>query len=273
METVFARDTFVPTKTNIMNIVKEFLNGKQESWFKEWFDTSFYHQLYANRNEKEASAFVDELIAELQPRENSLMLDLGCGTGRHARQLAKHGYSVTGLDLAPSSIRTARRTHTPGLQFYQHDMRQPFCVSRFNYVFSFFTSFGYFKTPEENNEVINNISMALKPNGLLMLDYLNVHYSENNAAGNEQKEIDGIVYHITRWHDNTHFHKHIEVADVIEGGKKFEYREQVEKLRLEDFDILFKRNGLKLEKVFGDYRLGEYDTELSPRLIMIAKKI
>jgi hypothetical protein len=53
---------------------------------------------------------------------------------------------------------------------------------------------------------------------------------------------------------------------------KFEYMEKVEKLRLVDFDILFKRNGLKLKKVFGDYSLNEYDPEYSPRLIMVVEK-
>jgi hypothetical protein len=53
----------------------------------------------------------------------------------------------------------------------------------------------------------------------------------------------------------------------------FEFTEQVEKLRLGDFDILFKKNGLKLKKVFGDYKLGNYDPDLSPRLIMVAEKI
>jgi hypothetical protein len=58
---------------------------------------------------------------------------------------------------------------------------------------------------------------------------------------------------------------------VLDQGK-FEYTEQVEKLRLEDFDILFKKNGLKLRKVFGDYKLGGYDTDISPRLVMVVEK-
>jgi len=254
-----------------MNNTMEFIIGQKAHWFKEWFDTSFYHQLYANRDENEAAAFVDNLIDELQPRDHSVMLDLGCGAGRHAKKLASHGYNVVGLDLAASSIRAAKKVHVPGVQFYQHDMRLPFCVSRFNYVFSFFTSFGYFKCAEENNEVVKNISMSLKPKGTLVLDYLNVNYSEDNQVDNEEKEIDGIIYHITRWNDATHFYKLIEI-DNIQAEGKFEYMEKVEKLRLVDFDILFKRNGLKLKKVFGDYQLNEYDPEYSPRLIMVVEK-
>ncbi len=253
-----------------MNI-QEFFKEKKEAWFKEWFDTSFYHQLYANRNETEAAAFVAELIAELQPAPGALMLDLGCGAGRHAKQLASHGFRVTGLDLAQSSINAAIHSRTAGAQFYRHDMRLPFGNARFHYVFNFFTSFGYFKSNLENNKVINNMAMSLKEGGTLVMDYLNVNYAEDHLVYVEKKEIDGIVYDITRWDDTTHFYKKIEVDKVLEEGK-FEFTEQVEKLRLEDFDILFKKNGLKLKKVFGDYKLGEYDPEFSPRLIMIAEK-
>ena len=255
-----------------MNIPATFIQQQQKSWFKDWFDTNFYHQLYASRDKTEATLFVKNLINELHPPENCTMLDLGCGAGRHAKQLAAYGYNVTGLDLSASSIRSAKQAHIPGTQFYQHDMRIPFCISRFNYVFSFFTSFGYFKTPEENNAVIYNIANSLKPKGTFVMDYLNVSFSEAHLVENEQKDIDGIVYNIHRWHNDTHFYKYIEVCDVLQNGN-FEYTEQVEKLRLTDFDILLKKNRLRLRKVFGDYSLDEYDPECSPRLIMIADKI
>ena len=254
-----------------MNNTLDFIIEKKASWFKEWFNTSYYHQLYAHRDHKEAAGFVNKLVEELQPAEHSVMLDLGCGAGRHAKQLALHGYTVIGLDLAATSIRAARREHVPGAQFYQHDMRLPFCISRFNYVFSFFTSFGYFKNEEENNEVIRNISMSLRPGGTLVMDYLNVNYAEEHIVEKEEKEIDGIIYHITRWNDASHFYKKIEIDDVLAEGR-FTCTEQVEKIRLEDFDILFRRNGLKLKKVFGDYSLNSYDPERSPRMIMIVEK-
>ncbi|MBL7699987.1 MAG: class I SAM-dependent methyltransferase [Chitinophagaceae bacterium] len=255
-----------------MQTIANFVKEKNQSWFKEWFDTNFYQQLYSNRSEKEASDFVDNLINYLKPGNSSTMLDLGCGTGRHARRLAAHGHCVTGLDLSPSGIRTAKKIHTPGTQFYQHDMRLPFCASRYQYIFSFFTSFGYFTTSEENDSVISNVSMALKSKGTFVMDYLNVGYAEEHMVQSESKEIDGVVYHISRWHDHTHFYKHIEVNDIHMHGVVHEYTEQVEKIRLNDFDILFRRHGLHLRNIYGDYKLNDYNTYSSPRLIMIAGK-
>ena len=240
-------------------------------WFKKWFDSSFYHQLYANRNEKEAADLIDELLSVLQPSLNSRMLDLGCGAGRHSKYLASKGFLVTGLDLASSSLQSAKKFETPGLQFYQHDMRLPFGKNYFDYVFSFFTSFGYFGSAAENNNVVHNISNALKPGGMVIMDYLNVAYSEKGMVPQEEKEIDGITYHISRWMDDKHFFKKI-VIDTIQADGSFEYTEQVAKLSLQDFESMFDRHGLEIQKVFGDYQLNEYDLKTSPRLILIAEK-
>jgi len=242
------------------------------TWFKHWFDSSFYHQLYANRDEKEAANFIDELLTELKPLQNSTMLDLGCGAGRHAKYLASKGFRVKGIDLAFSSIQQAKRSETFNLQFHQQDMRTPFGNNRFDYVFNFFTSFGYFREEEDNHKVISNIFNALKPGGILVMDYINVAWSEKRLIPAEEKEIDGIAYHLTRWTDDKYFYKKI-VIDDIQAEGSFEYTEQVAKLSLPDFENLFSSNGLHLQKVYGDYQLTGYDEYSSPRLILIAKKI
>ena len=240
-------------------------------WFKKWFDSSFYHQLYAHRNEQEACDFIDTLIESLQPAPGSRILDLGCGAGRHSKHLASKGFNVTGLDLAASSIQIARYAENESLQFYQHDMRVPFGRRYFNYVFNFFTSFGYFETDEENYTVMGNIANALKPGGVVMMDYLNVAYSEQRIVPKEEKIIDGVIYHITRFSDEKHFFKKI-VVDNIQKDGPLTYTEKVAKLRVEDFIALFSVQGLELQQVYGDYTLSTYNTKTSPRLIMIARK-
>ena len=53
-------------------------------WFKDWFNSDYYHILYKNRNDKEAKAFIDNLIENLNLTRNSKLIDIGCGKGRHA---------------------------------------------------------------------------------------------------------------------------------------------------------------------------------------------
>src|SRR5215218_11305382 len=119
-------------------------------WFKEWFDSAFYHKLYFNRDEKEAQAFISNLLSHLQPAATSRMLDAGCGRGRHARFLASKGFDVTGFDLSHNSIAYAKQFEAENLHFYQHDMRLPSWINYFDVTFNFFTSFGYFPTRREH---------------------------------------------------------------------------------------------------------------------------
>ena len=253
-----------------MKNIIEFKIENNANWYKQWFDSVFYHQLYSNRSEKEATDFIDALMDELEPPANSTMLDLGCGAGRHAKWLAAKGFNVTGLDLAASSIRSAKKYEKTNLRFAKHDMRDPFGKSRFDYVFNFFTSFGYFKNDEENHKVIRNIWHALKPGGSLVLDYLNVAWCEDRLVSEETKEVDGIIYHISRWTDEDFFYKKIAIENMPSGQSEFV--EQVAKFDLNDFDYMFERNGLKLEKIYGDYQLNEYDSVASPRMILLAKR-
>ena len=126
-------------------------------WFKNWFNSPYYHQLYFNRDEAEAAKFIDKLINYLNPTAGSLMLDVACGKGRHAIHLAEKGFDVTGIDLSEDSIKEALLSENEKLHFFLHDMRLPFYINYFDYAFNFFTSFGYFSTQREHDNAIRTI--------------------------------------------------------------------------------------------------------------------
>ena len=228
--------------------------------------------MYFNRDEKEAAAFIHLLLSRLQPPADALMLDIACGRGRHSRMLAEEGYDVTGIDLSPAGIEFAHPYENEKLHFFQHDMRLPFWVNYFDYAFNFFTSFGYFRTEREHYNAIRTIAHSLKPGGLLVLDYLNVHYAEDHLVHKSEKEIDGVNYYLTKWFDETHFYKKIVVEDD-QLDHPLEFTEKVAKFTLGDFNDMFSFHRLQVQEVFGDYQLGGYDVRKSPRLIMIAKKL
>lgn len=242
----------------------------QSEWFATWFDSPHYHQLYGARNDAEAARFVDALTARLEIRPDARVLDLGCGAGRHSRRLASKGFDVTGLDLAAGSIREARQHAHARLRFRRHDMRVPFGLDRFDCVFNFFTSFGYFTEPREHMAVLHNIAASLRPGGRLVLDYLNPRYAEARLVPEETIEIDGTAYVLTRWTDGRHFFKRIVIADSA--GGPVEYEERVARFSLDDFERMLTANHLALEMVYGDYGLSHYDAGQSPRMILVARK-
>ena len=243
----------------------------QETWFKDWFNSPYYHLLYFNRDDREAAAFIDKLINYLKPAPGSTMLDVACGKGRHSLQLADKGFDVTGIDLSEDSINEALQHETDTLHFYRHDMRLPFWINYFQYAFNFFTSFGYFNTRRENDDAIRTIAQAIRPNGTFVMDYLNVHYAEDHLIHQSEKTIDNVNFIITKWYDETHFYKKVIIED--EGLQEaLVFTEKVAKFSLGDFTEMFAYQGLQIQEVFGDYNFSNYDTRKSPRLVMIAKK-
>lgn len=242
-----------------------------QEWYKDWFNSPFYHKLYFERDETEAQQFINNLLTYLKPRPGSLMLDIACGKGRHSKFLASKGYDVTGIDISTDSINFAKQFETDNLHFFQHDMRLPAWINYFDYAFNFFTSFGYFPTRREHDDAIRTITQGLKPTGYLLFDYLNVHYVEERLVYNETKKIDETEYEIHRWHDDDFFYKKIIVTDPAL-PKPLEHTEKVAKFSLGDFTEMLSFQKMQVVQVFGDYNLNAYDVRKTPRMIVLAAK-
>jgi SAM-dependent methyltransferase len=240
-------------------------------WYRDWFDSPFYHQLYFERDEKEAAAFIHKLLKHLSPPAGSRMLDVACGRGRHSKILASLGYPVTGIDISPASIAYAQKSGNDQPEFFVHDMRLPFYINYFDYAFNFFTSFGFFKTRREHEDAIRTIVNSLRPGGRFVIDYLNVHYVEEHLLHNEVKNTGSTTYTIHRWDDETNFYKKITVEDPSL-SKPARYTEQVAKFSPGDFNDMLSYHGMQVKEVFGDYELNTYDVRKTPRLILIAEK-
>jgi SAM-dependent methyltransferase len=243
----------------------------EHEWYKNWFNSPFYHKLYFERDEKEAEAFILKMVSHLGLKPGSRVLDMACGRGRHSKVLAHLGFDVTGIDLSPASIEYAKQFEKDNLQFFVHDIRLPFWANYFDHAFNFFTSFGYFRTRREHDAAIRTITRSLKPGGTLVIDYLNVHYSEDHLLPGITKHYDDTTYDIEKWDNETHFYKKIKIADASLTAP-LEFTEIVSKFSLGDFTDMLSYQGMQVEEVFGDYNLNGYDVRKTPRLIVFARK-
>jgi SAM-dependent methyltransferase len=227
--------------------------------------------LYNNRDDREAAAFIDKLLAYLQPLPGAEMLDVACGRGRHAKYLSDKGYNVTGIDLSIESINAAKKLENEHLSFFQHDMRLPFWVNYFDIVFNFFTSFGYFETQRDNDNALRTLANALKPGGRLVLDYLNSNYVASHLVTDEVKEKENVVFDIRRELKAHKFMKQISILDK-EKMRRATYTESVNAFTREEFEAMFAKQGLKITEIFGDYHFNSYDEQRSPRQVIVATK-
>ncbi len=241
----------------------------EKQWYESWFDSPFYHVLYKKRDEREAKAFIDKLIDYLAPEPQARMLDLACGKGRFSRFLASKGFDVTGLDLSENNIEFARQFESDNLSFFTQDMRKAFRINYFDFVFSFFTSFGYFESEKEDLQSLKSIAKGLKKNGIFVLDFFNSNYVVENLVAAEVKEIGGVSFNIKRWVEATHVIKTIQFTVA---GQEHLFQERVRLFSLEELENLVQSAHMKTENVFGDYSLDEFDLKASPRMILVIKK-
>lgn len=131
---------------------------------------------------KATVAEVDFLIEHLRLNRDQRILDMGCGTGRHALELARRGYRVTGVDLSDGMLAQARAAAAAeGLTtvtFQQADATRYSTDQPFDRVYCVCEgSLGLIGTgsnPQEHDlSVIRNLYNALKPGGRMLITALN----------------------------------------------------------------------------------------------------
>jgi len=253
--------------SDITNPKSQILNPNSSNWFASWFDTPYYHILYKDRNYREAQIFIDNITHYLNLPEKAKVLDLACGKGRHSIYLNQLGYDVIGADLSENSIVEANKNANDTLHFVVHDMRESY-EEKFEAIFNLFTSFGYFEKEEDNFKTLIAIKESLSEYGFAVIDFMNSKQVIANLIPEENKEIDGIVFHIKRYLLDGFIIKEIDFEDKDE---KFHFVEKVKAYTLEDFQLMMNEAGIYLLDTFGDYKLKKFHKNTSERLIMIFK--
>jgi len=147
---------------------------------KQWYEKMFEN--YARTYDQEVftqgtMGEVDFLEQEFEYDRTKKILDIGCGTGRHAIELAKRGYTVTGIDLSESQLSRAReKAAEAGVQveFIQQDARKLNFQQEFETVIMLCEgAFSLMETDEMNFQILQGASKALKPKGIFIFTCLN----------------------------------------------------------------------------------------------------
>jgi SAM-dependent methyltransferase len=240
----------------------------EQAWFASWFDTNYYHILYKNRDDNEASYFIENLFNKLK-LTNENVLDLACGKGRHSIFLNSLGLNVLGVDLSENSISLASKYSNDTLSFAVHDMRKVIDNKNFDVVFNLFTSFGYFDDDSDNHLVLSSVHKMLNPNGVLVIDFMNAKKVISQLVNSEEKVIEDIRFDISRNFDGKFITKNI---DIIDNQNSFSFQEKVRAFFKDDFMNMLIKNGFNIEHIFGDFSLNNFDEQSSDRLIIVAKK-
>ena len=169
---------------------------------KQWYETLFDN--YAKSYDSECYVQgtvgeVDFIEKELGFDKSKRILDIGCGTGRHAIELAKRGYKVTGVDLSKSQLQRAKEKAGDAnvqIEFIQKDARELEFENQFDMVIMLCEGgFSLMETDEMNFKILQNAAKALKENGKFIFTTLNAlfplfHSEETPSADSQNSSFD-----------------------------------------------------------------------------------
>ncbi len=236
-------------------------------WFEQWFGEE-YLQLYPHRDDADAARMI-ALVNSRIPLRNQRLLDLACGPGRHAEQLAGLGGHVVGFDLSMPLLRRARARIRPPLDLVRGDMRTlPFADASFHAVLNLFTSFGYFLDDAQHDLVLRSVAKSLVQGGTFVLDYFNADHVRRHLVAHEERKLGSrrIATERKLSQDGRFVVKEIHLMDE---GRSF-----LERVRLfapEDLAEMLQRAGFEVDLCVGDYD-GAPISDTAPRAIFFAQR-
>jgi SAM-dependent methyltransferase len=229
--------------------------------------------LFSWQRREDAPKEINDIISLLGAKAPARILDMGCGIGRHSLELARRGFTVTGVDRTRSYLEKAsNQAKEEGLdiEFVQDDMRSFRRPEQFDISLNLYTSFGYFEKREDDGKVVANIHSSLKRGGVLLMDIMGKEVVSRDFKEREWMEEDGWLVLQERklgqdwgWLEN----RWIIIKDNDRTELKFSHRlySAVEIVRL------MKDNGFKEVDVFGSLSGIKYDHQ-AQRLIVKAVK-
>jgi SAM-dependent methyltransferase len=259
---------------------------KTMAYKKEWFNDNDFWDRYApimfDENRLAEAPIVADGVTRLarlnlygnkSRRSSPSVVDLCCGFGRITLELARMGFTATGVDLNEKYIRAAKETAArEGLDaaFIRMDVRSFMRKNAFDVAVNLYNSFGYFENPQDDLLMLKNARYSLRKGGALIIDVLGKEiavrdYTEAEwfeRAGyivlTESNPVDSWTCVRNRW-------------ILIKGGKRWE-KVFVQRLySASELRTLLYKAGFATVEIYGDWDESPYD-ETAKTLIAVGRK-
>ena len=154
------------------------LNKPSPEWYKKIWSLDIQDMSWVEHTKDEIDFIMDILALSGTER----ILDLACGFGRHAIELAKRGFKVVGVDITPEYIKEAMRISSLeklNTEFICADLRDVSFKNEFDVVLNMADgAIGYLESDEENLKIFDLIASSLRKNGKHFMNICNAEHAE-----------------------------------------------------------------------------------------------
>jgi SAM-dependent methyltransferase len=247
---------------------------KARPWWEDLFNDDFIRTM-AKVTDAQIATEVDFIEESLGLAKEAFVLDMACGTGRHAIEMTRRGYQVVGFDLSLAMLARAAdeaQEREQKLNFVQGDMREMTFGETFDGVYAWNTSFGFFEE-EKNSAVIANVHRALKPGGLLLLDVANRDFVVRQSPSLAWFEGDGCVCMDEMHVDWITSRMRVKRTMMLDDGRTKEIEYSIRIYALHELGKILHDQGFRVAEVSGRVSTpGSFIGADSPRILVVAEK-
>jgi SAM-dependent methyltransferase len=243
-------------------------------WWEDIFGEDFTRAV-PRLSEKQVAREVDFIEESLGVAKGGVVLDLGCGAGHHAVDLAGRGYGVVGYDLSVYQLALAAdvaQERDQKINFLHGDMREMAFDAMFDGIYCWNTTFGYFEE-DKNIAVAERVFRALKPGGMFLLDVANRDFAATYSPSQLWYEGDSCVCMDDMSVDFITSRLRVKRSVIFDDGRSRECTYSIRLYSLHELGKLLHGVGFRVAEASGHPSTpGVFFGELSPRLIVLAQK-
>jgi SAM-dependent methyltransferase len=247
---------------------------KTRLWWEDLFNDDYLRTM-ERTSDAQLRAEVDFIEESLGIERGGAVLDVACGTGRHAVELARRGYEVVGIDLSLAMLaRAGEEAQEQGvkLNFVQGDIREMTFEAQFDGAYCWNTSFGYFEE-EKNAQVVAGVHRALKAGGLFLLDVANRDFLARQSPSLAWFEGEGCVCMDDSSLDFITSRVKVKRTMMLEDGRTREIEYSIRVYSLHELGKLLHDQGFKVCEVSGRIQTpGVFFGNESARTMILSEK-
>jgi len=244
------------------------------AWFDEFFDEHYLGYWAQMLDEERTACELAFIRDKLGLQDGAKVLDLCCGQARHAVELAKSGWNVTGLDLNEFLLDRARDAAGDAgvdVRFVRADMREIPFENEFDAVINLFTAFGYFEDDAENQRVLESVARCLKPGGRFLIDHTHVLCAARDFQPDVWRQYaDGTIQIEEREFDARQVRFRTKATFLKPDGSQAERCNDIRCYTCAELCHMLRAAALDVQEVYGGFDGSELTIE-SKRLIIISR--